>query len=73
MKQSVLGHVVPLMLAYDTTHESGKAGGQPSFDFAGDANDRGPAFLGLGIERANMQASTTADFRTRLLPGLVHG
>ena len=48
--------MVPLLLVYDTTHEDGSEGGQPVFDFAGEATQRGPAFLGLGIERSNMQA-----------------
>ena len=48
--------MVPLLLVYDTTHEDGSEGGQPAFDFAGEAAQRGPAFLGLGIERSNMQA-----------------
>ena len=57
MQQSVLGHLVPLLLAYDTTHEEGSQGGQPAFDLEGDSAERGPAFLGLGIERTNMQVA----------------
>ncbi|KAK9809260.1 hypothetical protein WJX72_012293 [[Myrmecia] bisecta] len=62
LQTGVLGHVVPLLFGYDTTHEEGTAqqaqqAEQPVFDFAGAERRHGPGFLGLGIERANMQAA----------------
>jgi len=57
VREGVLGHVVPLLLGYDTTHQEGQAG-QPAFDFGGNSVERGPAFLGLGVERSNMQVCT---------------
>ena len=49
----VLGHVVPLLFGYDATHD---AGSQPDhFDYTGTHKAQGPAFLGLGIQRSNMQ------------------
>lgn len=45
---------MPLLLAYDTTLEE-KEGGQPVFDYTVDGTEIGPKFLGLGIERSNMQ------------------
>ena len=58
LRLGVLGHLIPLLLAYDATQEESSAeGDQPSFDFAGDGAARGPAYLGLGVERGNMQAA----------------
>lgn len=49
----VLGHVVPLLFSYDATHD---AGSQPDhFDYTGSHKAQGPAFLGLGTQRSNMQ------------------
>lgn len=53
MRVGVLGHVVPLLFGYDATHD---AGSQPDhFDYEGSHKAQGPAFLGLGIQRSNMQ------------------
>lgn len=53
MGVGVLGHVVPLLFGYDATHD---AGSQPDhFDYTGTHKAQGPAFLGLGIQRSNMQ------------------
>ena len=48
--------MVPLLLHYDTTHEGGAEDSKPpQFDMVGSENRRGPGFLGLGVERSNMQ------------------
>lgn len=54
LKEGVLAYVIPLLLGYDTTLEE-KEGGQPAFDASTDESQIGPKFLGLGIERSNMQ------------------
>jgi hypothetical protein len=66
----VLGYVVPLLFGFDPTHEG--ESGIPSAEvsavaalaaFSSEAikadgsRDTGPAFLGLGTERSNMQVS----------------
>ena len=56
LKEGVLAYVMPLLLGYDTTLED-KEGGQPAFDASTDASQVGPKFLGLGIERSNMQVA----------------
>ena len=56
LKEGVLAYVIPLLLAYDTTLED-KEGGQPAFDASTDESQIGPKFLGLGIERSNMQVA----------------
>lgn len=71
LKVGVLGYVVPLLFGFDATHEGDS--GAPSSDAsavaalagAGSAEqdasrDTGPAFLGLGTERSNMQVGCTA-------------
>ena len=55
LKEGVLGYVIPLLLGYDTTLEE-QEGSQPAFEIGADAAKIGPQFLGLGIERSNMQA-----------------
>ncbi|KAL0040215.1 hypothetical protein WJX77_000548 [Trebouxia sp. C0004] len=55
LRVGVLGHVMPLLFGYDATHD---AGSQPDhFDYTGSHKAQGPAFLGLGIQRSNMQAA----------------
>ncbi|KAL0042756.1 hypothetical protein WJX79_009797 [Trebouxia sp. C0005] len=55
LRVGVLGHVVPLLFGYDATHD---AGSQPDhFDYTGSHKAQGPAFLGLAIQRSNMQAA----------------
>lgn len=55
LRVGVLGHVVPLLFGYDATHDSAA---QPDpFDYSGTQKAPGPAFLGLGIQRSNMQVS----------------
>ena len=68
LQVGVLGYVVPLLFGFDPTHD-GEAGA-PSTDAsavaslaavseeAGGQRDTGPAYLGLGMSRSNMQAST---------------
>ena len=57
LKVGVLGHVMPLLFGYDVTHV--EAGAAEAAAAAGRWNhgamQRGPAFLGLSIERSNMQ------------------
>ena len=67
LKVGVLGYVVPLLFGFDPTHDSET--GAPSTDAsavaslaaapeeAGGQRDAGPAYLGLGMSRSNMQAS----------------
>ena len=67
LKVGVLGFAVPLLFGFDPTHES--EAGAPSADVsavaslaavsddAGGQRDTGPAYLGLGMSRSNMQAS----------------
>lgn len=69
LQQGVLGHVIPLLLGFDTTHEEGNHGGQPAFDLAESSQARGPAFLGLGIERTNMQVASLLLSLLRSQPG----
>lgn len=46
---------MPLLFGFDATHDSG---GQPDhFDYSGSQKAQGPAFLGLGIQRSNMQVT----------------
>ena len=77
LKVGVLGYVVPLLFGFDPTHD-GEAG-VPSTDAsavaslaavpeeAGIQRDAGPAYLGLGMSRSNMQASTMCSARTAFL------
>lgn len=64
----VLGYVVPLLFGFDPTHEgesgvpSAEASAVAALADAGSdsgkpegSRDTGPAFLGLGTERSNMQ------------------
>ena len=71
LKVGVLGYVVPLLFGFDPTHD-GEAGA-PSTDAsavaslaagpeeAGGLHDAGPAYLGLGMSRSNMQASVMCE------------
>ena len=55
LRVGVLGHIVPLLFGYDATHDSDA---QPDhFDYSGSQKAQGPAFLGLGIQRSNMQVT----------------
>ncbi|KAK9915634.1 hypothetical protein WJX75_001835 [Coccomyxa subellipsoidea] len=69
LKVGVLGYVVPLLFSFDATHEGDSVapsaeasavaalannGGSAEADAS---RDTGPAFLGLGTERSNMQAA----------------
>ena len=51
----VLGHVMPLLFGYDVTHVDEGAEGAAAGPWDHGATQRGPAFLGLSIERSNMQ------------------
>ena len=52
----MLGYVVPLLLGYDTTYTpGGEEANQPQFYATSDSQEKGPAFLGLGFERSNIQ------------------
>jgi len=54
MKVGVLGHVMPLLFGYDVTHqEADDDAAAASLDHG--VAQRGPAFLGMSIERSNMQ------------------
>ena len=67
LKVGLLGYVVPLLFGFDPTHES--MAGVPQADASAVASlaaapaevlsqhDAGPAYLGLGTSRSNMQAS----------------
>ena len=58
LRVGVLGHLVPLLFGYDATHDSGA---QPDhFDYGGTQKAQGPAFLGLGIQRSNMQVTAAS-------------
>lgn len=58
-KVGVLGHVMPLLFGYDVTHqEADDDAAAASLDHS--ATQRGPAFLGLSIERSNMQVRCRA-------------
>ena len=75
LRVGVLGHIVPLLFGYDATHDSGA---QPDhFDYSGTHQAQGPAFLGLGIQRSNMQVTAdccstaqTSDYANPSMPGL---
>ena len=54
LKVGVLGHVMPLLFGYDVTHLEG-ADDAAAHSLEDSAAQRGPAFLGLSIERSNMQ------------------
>ncbi|GAB4814092.1 hypothetical protein N2152v2_001138 [Parachlorella kessleri] len=58
LRSGVLGWVVPLLLAFDTTHDEGEGGGglPPALDI-GQGGRSVPDFLGLGVDRPNMQAA----------------
>lgn len=57
LRVGILGYVVPLLFGFDTTHdEDGPL--QPPFDSTDAPALRGPAFLGLGVERSNMQVDS---------------
>lgn len=58
LENGVLGYLMPLLLAYDTTYDSKEEKDQPRFDTASDRQEKGPAFLGLGFERSNMQVTS---------------
>lgn len=63
LRVGVLGHLVPLLFGYDATHDSGS---QPDyFDYSGAQKAQGPAFLGLGIQRSNMQVCCSFLYRCR--------
>ena len=53
LRVGVLGHVVPLLFDYDATHNA--ASQADYFDYSGSHKAQGPAFLGLGIQRPNIQ------------------
>ena len=56
LKVGVLGHVMPLLFGYDVTHDDDEgADGAAATDLDASASRRGPGFLGLSIERYNMQ------------------
>ena len=70
LKVGVLGYVVPLLFGFDPTHEGAKAGAPapdasavasiaaaPEEATGGQQRDAGPAYLGLGTSRSNIQAS----------------
>lgn len=59
LRVGALGHIVPLLFGYDATHDSSS---QPDhFDYTGAQKAQGPAFLGLGIQRSNMQVALFPD------------
>lgn len=53
LKVGILGHVMPLLFGYDVTHDDGDEAA--AMDLDARASQRGPGFLGLSIERSNMQ------------------
>jgi hypothetical protein len=53
LKVGVLGHVIPLLFGYDVTHDAGEDAAATDLDAS--VSRRGPGFLGLSIERSNMQ------------------
>ena len=55
LKVGVLGHVMPLLFGYDVTHDDEGGDGVAATDLDASASRRGPGFLGLSIERYNMQ------------------
>ena len=67
LKVGVLGFVVPLLFGFDPTHESTASAPEASTsavaslaaapEDAPSQHDAGPAYLGLGTSRSNMQAS----------------
>lgn len=74
----VLGYVMPLLFSFDATHEGDSVapsaeasavaalannGGSAEADAS---RDTGPAFLGLGTERSNMQVGPQAPCHTIL-------
>ena len=75
----VLGYVVPLLFGFDPTHDS--VAGAPeagmsavasltaSPEEAPSQHDAGPAYLGLGTSRSNMQASLPHTLSTSCTPG----
>lgn len=70
LKVGVLGYVVPLLFGFDLTHEAeASAPGANASAVASLAavpeeapgqRDTGPAYLGLGTSRSNMQASPSS-------------
>jgi hypothetical protein len=57
LRCGALPHTIPLLLRFDASHEDGAPGGAAAvLDAGGREALRGPAFLGLGIVRDNMQA-----------------
>lgn len=64
LRVGALGHIVPLLFGYDATHD---AGSHPDhFDYTGTHKAQGPAFLGLGIQRSNMQVQSPENVQDRL-------
>ncbi len=61
LRSGVLGWVVPLLLAFDNTHDEGEGGGglPPALDI-GQGGRSVPDFLGLGVDRPNMQVGGRA-------------
>lgn len=66
MEKGVLGYLVPLLLAYDTTYEGKQDENQPKFELVSDSQEKGPAFLGLGFERSNMQVNSAKYYRNSI-------
>jgi len=62
LKVGVLGHVMPLLFGYDVTHDDDEGGNGvvAATDLDASASRRGPGFLGLSIERSNMQVQSSA-------------
>ena len=58
LKVGVLGHVMPLLFGYDVTHQE-EGDDEPVHSLEHSAAQRGPAFLGLSIERSNMQVAAS--------------
>ena len=63
LKVGVLGHVMPLLFGYDVTHDDEGGDGVAATDLDASASRRGPGFLGLSIERSNMQVQPCATLR----------
>ena len=62
LKVGVLGHVMPLLFGYDVTHE-GADDDAAVASFDSGAARRGPGFLGLAVERSNMQVLRVVNLR----------
>lgn len=67
LKVGVLGYVVPLLFGFDPTHEAEASAPGPNVSAVASLatvpeedpsqRDTGPAYLGLGTSRSNMQAN----------------